>query len=410
MRQLSDAEAITLTAARALGEHLQVNRCAYATVEEDEDTFELTGNYTDGVESIVGRYTFRQFGEECLRLMRAGEPYVVDDSDLDPRIAVAERPSYKMTSIRAVICVPILKEGRFVAAMAVHPRLLERGTLTKWRSCSGSRAVAGSRIERTRVTNELRESEHLFRALANSIANLAWMARPDGWIYWYNDQWYDYTGTTPADMEGWGWERVHDPVDASRGEGAVAARHRSRAHRSRWCSRCAALTGAFADFSHASIPCAIPADKWSIGLAPTRTSKASDERQRPMRSFVSVSESRGRTRNLPTAAKDEFLAMLGHELRNPFSPILTALQLMKLRGSDELERERTVIERQVSHLTRLVDDLLDVSRIARGKVELKEEIVEIARGRGDGDRDRQSAARAANAYPRRAASHERDSR
>ena len=77
-------------------------------------------------------------------------------------------------------------------------------------------------------------------------------------------------------------------------------------------------------------------------------------------------------------AKDEFLAMLGHELRNPLSPILTALQLMKLRGSDNSERERTVIERQVNHLTRLVDDLLDVSRIARGKVELKEEIVEIA--------------------------------
>ena len=77
-------------------------------------------------------------------------------------------------------------------------------------------------------------------------------------------------------------------------------------------------------------------------------------------------------------AKDEFLAMLGHELRNPLSPILTALQLMKLRGSDASERERTVIERQVTHLTRLVDDLLDVSRIARGKVELKEEIIEIA--------------------------------
>ena len=76
-------------------------------------------------------------------------------------------------------------------------------------------------------------------------------------------------------------------------------------------------------------------------------------------------------------AKDEFLAMLGHELRNPLSPIVTALQLMKLRG-DGAERERTVIERQVAHLTRLVDDLLDVSRIARGKVELKVDLVEIA--------------------------------
>jgi PAS domain S-box-containing protein len=38
------------------------------------------------------------------------------------------------------------------------------------------------------------------------------MARPDGWIYWYNDQWYSYTGTTPEEMDGWGWERVHDPA------------------------------------------------------------------------------------------------------------------------------------------------------------------------------------------------------
>ncbi|MCU1385097.1 MAG: hypothetical protein JWL71_3794 [Acidobacteria bacterium] len=77
-------------------------------------------------------------------------------------------------------------------------------------------------------------------------------------------------------------------------------------------------------------------------------------------------------------AKDEFLAMLGHELRNPLAPIQTALQLMRLRGDGSAERERTVIQRQVDHLTRLVDDLLDVSRIERGKVELKRERVEIA--------------------------------
>lgn len=76
-------------------------------------------------------------------------------------------------------------------------------------------------------------------------------------------------------------------------------------------------------------------------------------------------------------AKDEFLAMLGHELRNPLSPIVTALQLMRMRDG-EGSRERKVIERQVDHLQRLVDDLLDVSRITRGKVELRKEIVEIA--------------------------------
>jgi len=77
-------------------------------------------------------------------------------------------------------------------------------------------------------------------------------------------------------------------------------------------------------------------------------------------------------------AKDEFLAMLGHELRNPLSPILTALQLLRLRGVQEGERERAVIERQVAHLVRLIDDLLDVSRITRGKIDLKTERIEVA--------------------------------
>jgi PAS domain S-box-containing protein len=76
--------------------------------------------------------------------------------------------------------------------------------------------------------------------------------------------------------------------------------------------------------------------------------------------------------------KDEFLAILGHELRNPLAPILTALQLMNLRGDQSVMKERTVIDRQVRHLVRLVDDLLDVSRIATGKIELRREPVEIA--------------------------------
>ncbi|MDI1433982.1 ATP-binding protein [Polyangium sorediatum] len=77
-------------------------------------------------------------------------------------------------------------------------------------------------------------------------------------------------------------------------------------------------------------------------------------------------------------SKDEFLAMLGHELRNPLAPITTALYLMRMRAGDVAARERAVIERQVKHLAQLVDDLLDVSRITRGKVELKKERIEVA--------------------------------
>jgi signal transduction histidine kinase len=76
--------------------------------------------------------------------------------------------------------------------------------------------------------------------------------------------------------------------------------------------------------------------------------------------------------------KDEFLAMLGHELRNPLAPIHTTLQLLRLRGETALMRERTIIERQTLHLERLVSDLLDVSRITRGKIQLQRERMEVS--------------------------------
>jgi signal transduction histidine kinase/DNA-binding response OmpR family regulator len=77
--------------------------------------------------------------------------------------------------------------------------------------------------------------------------------------------------------------------------------------------------------------------------------------------------------------KDEFLAILGHELRNPLAPILTALQVMRARSTDpSTERERAIIERQVTHLSRLVDDLLDVSRATMGKIDLRREQVDLA--------------------------------
>jgi signal transduction histidine kinase/ActR/RegA family two-component response regulator len=77
-------------------------------------------------------------------------------------------------------------------------------------------------------------------------------------------------------------------------------------------------------------------------------------------------------------AKDEFVAMLGHELRNPLAPIVTALDLMRMTGAGMLEQERAIIERQAQHLVRLVDDLLDVSRSARGGLRLERVPVELS--------------------------------
>ncbi len=77
-------------------------------------------------------------------------------------------------------------------------------------------------------------------------------------------------------------------------------------------------------------------------------------------------------------AKDNFLAMLGHELRNPLAPILLALDLIEMDSSDPHKREHTIIDRQVKQLVQLVDDLLDVSRIHSGKIELRRQPIEVA--------------------------------
>jgi PAS domain S-box-containing protein len=78
--------------------------------------------------------------------------------------------------------------------------------------------------------------------------------------------------------------------------------------------------------------------------------------------------------------KDEFLAMLAHELRNPLAPIRNALHIMRLAGAsgETVSSETEMMERQVGQMVRLVDDLLDVSRISRGKIELRKDRVEVA--------------------------------
>ena len=70
--------------------------------------------------------------------------------------------------------------------------------------------------DRQRQEEQLRESAERFQAMADGIPQLAWMTRPDGHIFWYNQRWYDYTGTTLEEMQGWGWQAVHDPEELKR--------------------------------------------------------------------------------------------------------------------------------------------------------------------------------------------------
>jgi signal transduction histidine kinase/CheY-like chemotaxis protein len=111
-----------------------------------------------------------------------------------------------------------------------------------------------------------------------------------------------------------------------------------------------------------------------IGSATDITARK--ETEAALRLSEAAHEAARRVAERANRTKDEFLAMLGHELRNPLAPMSTALQVMRLRGS--ISREQEVLERQVSHLARLVDDLLDVSRITRGMIELQKRPIELS--------------------------------
>ncbi len=105
------------------------------------------------------------------------------------------------------------------------------------------------------------------------------------------------------------------------------------------------------------------------------------ENEKPRFSFLAeeITEQRRAAEALREAnrSKDEFLAMLGHELRNPLSPIVTALQLLKPRSDGPSEKALEIVERQVQYLIRLVDDLLDVSRITRGTIQIKKRLLRL---------------------------------
>jgi signal transduction histidine kinase len=115
----------------------------------------------------------------------------------------------------------------------------------------------------------------------------------------------------------------------------------------------------------------------SLGEALERSAELLRSRERERDEHLARAESARFEAEAANRSKDEFLAMLGHELRNPLSPIVTALEILRLRG-EVPEREMGILQRQVRHVTRLVDDLLDVSRITRGKVEIRKEPIELS--------------------------------
>ncbi|KAA5539461.1 PAS domain S-box protein [Roseiconus nitratireducens] len=225
--------------------------------------------------------------------------------------------------------------------------------------------------DRIRAEEALRESAAHFRQLADAIPQLAWSARPDGNIDWFNDRWYEYTGTTFEDMQGWKWQSVHDPDRLP----SVLQRWRASIESGEPFSMTFPLRGAdgiYREFLTRVMPLRDAEGRITRWFGTNTDISEQHQMQEELRRIAAeLSESDRR--------KDEFLATLAHELRNPLSPIKSATQLMQMIDDDpdEYRDLSQVIDRQVEQMVRLIDDLLDVSRISRGKIELRMETCDL---------------------------------
>ncbi|MGH6680089.1 MAG: PAS domain S-box protein, partial [Bradyrhizobium sp.] len=152
-------------------------------------------------------------GSSCGMALCTGQRVIVPDIEIcDFILGTPDFDAYRRSSVRAVQSTPLVSRyGRTLGMISTHWREPHQPAESDVRLLDVLARQAADLIERANAEAELRESEAQFHTLAESIPQLAWMARPDGWIFWYNQRWYNYTVTTLLEMQGWGWRKVHHP-------------------------------------------------------------------------------------------------------------------------------------------------------------------------------------------------------
>ena len=218
--------------------------------------------------------------------------------------------------------------------------------------------------ERKLAEARLRESEARFRTLADGVPVIIWATDTKGHIEFVNRAYSEFFGENAEQARREGWRRLLHPDDAPRYvsayENAVAKRSELRAR-----ARVRSASGQWRWIESHALPRIGPHGEFlgHVGVSPDVT--ALIEAQAALREA--------------DQRKDDFLATLAHELRNPLAPIRTAAELLTLPDltGEQLSWACQVVRRQVEHMTRLLDDLLDVARITRGKLDLKKEHVDL---------------------------------
>ena len=218
--------------------------------------------------------------------------------------------------------------------------------------------------ERRQAEEKLRASEQSLSTLAETVPQLVWMARPDGNIFWYNRNWYDYTGMSAEQMKNDGWKAAHDP---------------------------AMLPKVISHWQH-SLKTGTPFEmefpllrhdgelRWFL----TRVNPLRDDNGKIVRWFgtnTDIEEMRQMRIQAENAnrLKDDFLATLSHELRTPLNAILGWSQIIRTRklGETEMQNALSIIDRSAHSQKQLIEDILDVSRIITGKFRLDVQAIDV---------------------------------
>jgi PAS domain S-box-containing protein len=219
--------------------------------------------------------------------------------------------------------------------------------------------------ERYRIEQAQRESEDRFRTLADATPVLIWGSDTDRRCDYFNKQWLDFTGRSADEEQGEGWSLGVHPDDRKR-----CLRTYSQAFDARrpftMEYRLKRHDGEYRWVINTGVPRFTPDGTFSGYIG----------------SCIDINDRKRTEEELRQSdrRKEEFLAVLSHELRNPLAPIQTAVDLLEESGTSKAgsERELAMIKRQLGNLKRLVDDLMDISRVSRGKIELRKELVDLA--------------------------------
>jgi PAS domain S-box-containing protein len=386
VRPLIDPVAIQAETARSLGEHLNASRALYGEVESRED-----GNYyvvgpdyragregpSDFEDVPVRRLRAEEYGVALFEELRAGSTVVVPDVALEPRLTEQERAAYAASRMKAHVAVPLIKEGHGLAFMAVQQDVPRAWTESDIELIEDAAERTWAAVERARAEAKSRESQaRLELALdASNMGTFIWHVRedrgePDARLLALfglkKDQTLNFDVAVnvlvhPDDRARYaaGIRRAIDP----RGTGALREDFRV-VHPDgsiRWLTITAQVM--FEGTPRRAVR--------MVGMASDITArKQTEEALREREELLRDTDRR----------KDEFLAMLAHELRNPLAPIRTGLEMLRIARDkpEAIERVRLTMERQVGHMVRLVDDLLDVSRITSGKIRLQRQPTELS--------------------------------